>query len=306
VYAAYRGASPLRDAVAALPRDFGWFRLTLAAAGAVIVLRDATTRPLARWLLVQTVLVVVLFGHTQAFNAHHEYLVVPQLAVFAAIACATLADARGAGRALAALLIVLLVLDFSVALVPRVQGALGPVALAFGRIAYPPVVRDDIDEVARLVRTVDALTRDTHARIYVLSSSTVLNEEVLANAHLADAELPDLHDRILPVSHVDARDGFPWALAQAGLVVLADPTGYHLRPEDQRVIGVPADALRSGQGFAAAFARLPETFVLENGSTVSLYLRRRDPSPGEIAELQRALAPGATVAASAPSASGPR
>lgn len=294
IYAAYRGASPLRDAATALPRDFGWLRIALAAGGAAIVLRDAATRPLARLLLVQTLLVVVLFGRTQGFAAHHEYLVLPQLAAFGAVAVATLAGARAAGRIVAPALLVLLVLDFAVQLAPGVRSALGPAAAAFGRVAYPPAVRGDLDEVARLVRTVDALTRDAHERIYVLSSSTLLNEDVLANAHLADPALPDLRDRILPVSHVDARDGFPWGLAQAGLVVLTDPTGYHLRPDDQRVIGVPADALRERTGIGAAFVRRPETFALEDGSTVLLFGRLRDPSPGEIAELQRALGtPGA-------------
>ncbi len=299
IYGAYRGPSPLRDAAAALPRDFGWLRLALAALGAAMVLRDAATRPLARLLLVQTVLVVVLFGRTQGFAAHHEYLLVPQLAVFGAVAAATLAGAATAGRVVAAVLVLLLALDFAVQLAPGVQGALGPAASAFGRLAYPPVVRSDLDEVARLVRTVDVLTRDDHVRVYVLSSSTVLNEEVLANAHLADPSLPDLHDRILPVSHVDARDGFPWALAQAGIVVLSEPTGYHLRPESQRVIGVPADAIRSGRGIGAAFQRRPERFVLEDGGTVVLYGRLRDPSPPEVAELQRALGMAATPSSGA-------
>lgn len=289
LYAAYRGASPLREAVLALPRDFGWLRLALAGIGALLVLRDAGTRPLARLLLVQTLLVVVLFGRTQGFAAHHEYLVLPQLAAFSAVAASSLASVRRAGGVLASLLVVLLSLDFAVQLAPGAQAALGPAAAAFGRIAYPPVVRADFEELSRLVRTVDVLTRDAHVRVYVLSSSELLNEDVLANAHLADPSLPDLHDRILPVSHVDARDGFPWALAQAGIVVVSDPTGYHLRPEDQRVIGVPADAIRGGSGIGAAYQRRPETFVLADGSTVALFGRLRDPSPQEVAELQRAL-----------------
>ncbi|MBY0280378.1 hypothetical protein K2Z84_34020 [Candidatus Binatia bacterium] len=290
IYAAYRGASPLLDAARALPRDLGWFRLVLAVSGGVLVLRDAPTRPLARLVVLQTVLAAVLFARTQSFNAHHEYLVLPQLAALVAVASAAIVGTGRGGRVRALLLVVLFVVDFAVPLVPGVQNALGPAALAFGRIASPPVVRADLDEVGRLVRTVDELTREDHGRIYVLSSSELLNEQVLANAHLADASLPDLHERILPVSHVDARDGFPWALAQAGLIVLSDPTGYHLRPDDQRVIGVPADAVRSGRGVGAAFLRRPESFVLESGAVVSLYVRRRDPTAVEIAQLQRELA----------------
>lgn len=296
MHAAYRSARPLLAAPSLLLRDFGAFWLLLAAAGAVVALRSATTRAAARLLLVQSLLVVLLFARTQNFNGHHLYLLFPQLATFAAIATATLGGARRSGRAVAAVVVALLVIDFAVQLAPGVQGALGPLAGAFGGVVHPPLVRSDLGEVARLTRTLDALTRDENSRIYVLSSSVLLNDEVLANAHRTDPSLPDLRGRILSTSHVDQRDGFPWALAQAGFVVLSDPTGFHLRPEDQRVVGVPADAIRGGRGIGRAFERLSDVFVLEDGSTVTIHARRRETSRDEIAELQRALAAPAAAA----------
>lgn len=156
------------------------------------------------------------------------------------------------------------------------QPALGPLAAAFASRVYYPLVRDDLDEVARLTRVLDALTREGSEKIYVLSSSVVLNEEVPRNAHLVDASLPDLDPRILRTSHVDKRDGFPWRLEVANYVVLTAPVGYHLDPEDQRVIGIPARALANGTTIGRSFARLPDEFLLDGGTRVSIFKRNRD------------------------------
>ena len=155
MHAAYRSTRPLLETPPLLLRDFGAFWLLLAAAGAVVALRAAATRAAARLLLVQSLLVVLLFARTQSFNAHHLYLLFPQLATFAAVATATLGGARRSGRAVAAVVVALLVTDFAVQLAPGLQRALGPLASAFGRVVHPPLVRSDLGEVARLARTLD-------------------------------------------------------------------------------------------------------------------------------------------------------
>jgi hypothetical protein len=182
-----------------------------------------------------------LFTRTQNFGSHHYYLLIPQIEVFAGALAGALASIRHAAlrATLCAGLGSILLLDFLSAFVPGVQPALGPLAAAFASRVYYPMVRDDLDEVARLTRVLDALTHDGSEKIYVLASSLVLNEDVLRNAHLVDASLPDLEPRILRASHVDKRDGFPWRLELANYVVLTAPVGYHLDPTDQRVIGHP-------------------------------------------------------------------
>jgi len=297
LYAAYRGSDPVRTAVAGLLRDFGPLWLALAAGGAAVTLRAAGTRAFARLLLVQSLVIVVSFARTQGFNAHHYYLLLPQILCFASVAVAALAAIRVVPlrRVVVAALGMLLLLDFAVVLVPGVQRRLGPVAGAFSAVAYPPPVRVDLDEVARLARMLDELTRVDNGKVYVLSSSVLLNEEVLANAHSSDPALPDLRDRILRTSHVDQRDGFPWAIALARYVVVADPIGYHLDPKNQRVVGIPARAILRGTTIGDSFERLPGDFVLEDGSRVTIHARRREIPRGDL-ELLQAEVSGASGA----------
>ncbi len=75
----------------------------------------------------------------------------------------------------------------------------------------------------------------------------------------------------------------------ADLVVVADPVQYHLRPEDQRVIGEPAASFLAGTDVALAFRRLPERFVLDGGVTVMVFERLRPNSRGEVAALSARL-----------------
>lgn len=138
------------------------------------------------------------------------------------------------------------------------------------------MVRDDLGELARLLRELDALTKTRDDKVYVLSSSVVLNEGIVGDAHLVDSTLPDFGDRILPSSHVDQRDGFPWGLALARYVVLAEPIGYHLDPADQRVIGVPAQAILTGATIGRSYARLPGEVLLDAGTRVSIFERTRE------------------------------
>jgi len=278
LYAAYRSTDPLRTAASRLLRDFGATWLVLAAGGLYLTLRSARTRALARLLLVQSVVIVVLFTRTQNFNAQHYYLLIPQIAALAGVCAGALAGLRAPlmRRVACAVLALVLVGDFATVFVPGVRARLGPLALAFSAVTYPPQVRDDLTELARLLRELDERSRANDDKIYVLSSSVVLNEGIVGDAHLADPSLPDFGDRILPTSHVDQRDGFPWALAQARYVVLAEPIGYHLDPADQRVIGVPARALLTGASIGRAFTRLPGEFILDAGTHVSIYQRTHD------------------------------
>jgi hypothetical protein len=291
LHTAYRSVAPLRTAGERLLLYVGPGWLACAAAGAALALRSPATRPVARLLLLQSAAIVLLFTRTQNFASHHLYLLLPQLQLFAAVAVARLADLRVAGARGVAIgaMALFVAVAFAHAVVPGVPRLLGPASTLFGAATYPPPRRDDLDEVARLVTTLDELTRARHDRVYVLSSSTVLNDDLLRNAHLALPSLPELGDRIVATAHVDRRDGFPWALAQARYVVVTEPVGFHLDPEDQRVVGVPAREIVAGSTIGRSFARLPLSFALDGGTTAYVYARSRELPQDEIDALLGSL-----------------
>lgn len=56
----------------------------------------------------------------------------------------------------------------------------------------------------------------------------------------------------------------PKQFLSATHVVVADPVQFHLRPEDQRVVGILGEDILSGKGIGASFERLPYEFSLDN------------------------------------------
>lgn len=291
LHGADRAADPLRAPGARLLSYVGPPWLAGAAAGALVALRAPATRPLARLLLLQSAVIVLLFVRVPSFAGQHLYLLVPQVQVFAAAAVALAADLRAplARRAARAAVAGLAVLAFAYAFVPGAESLPDDARSLFGPTVRRPERRGDLDELARLVATLDELTRARHDRIYVLSSSTVLNDDLLRNVSLVLPSLPDLGDRVVASAHVDRRDGFPWALAQARYVVVTEPIGFHRDPHEQRVVGLPAEEILAGSTIGEAFTRLPLRFALDGGTTALLYARTRELTRADVDGLRAAL-----------------
>jgi hypothetical protein len=110
--------------------------------------------------------------------------------------------------------------------------------------------------------------------VYVLASSVQLNSDIVANGcHYFEPGLASLEAKLLPTHHVDRRDGFPFQFFRAQYVVLTNPVGYHLAPENQRVIGLLAEELISGEHLGRSYKRLPFEFALDGGSKAYIYKR---------------------------------
>ncbi|MGG1943141.1 hypothetical protein ABFY57_26035 [Paenibacillus polymyxa] len=83
-----------------------------------------------------------------------------------------------------------------------------------------------------------------HHKVYVLSSSGILNDDILRQI-----EMPD-NSNALPfmnlTHHVDLRDGFPVSFFESDYVVIALPTQYHLGESGQKVVGILAEEVMNG------------------------------------------------------------
>lgn len=287
--AAYRAAHFYLDGVARIVSHFGLLPLVVAGAGLVIAALHPDSRRLARLMTVQLVIVIALFLPTQRFDRHHYYLLAPQVAVLGAVALGTLErrarDARPLRWVVGAYMGVLL-LGFGAAFTVTIADRVGPSWVLFGAPRYQPHTRSDLPEIVRLAKALDLRTRYSHAKVYVLASHVLLNEDVLKHAHYT-TEAPDLSDRVLLSAHLDLREPFPGRLFKAEYVVVSDPVRLHLPPEEQEVILVPGEEILSGRGIGKFYRRLPDTFVLEDGTEVGIWKRTR-PVPRKERERLRA------------------
>lgn len=279
---------------------FGSITLAAAALGFAFALREPSIRRLALLMGSQAVVLLLSFNLVQTYGANHFYLVLPALLVFESLAILRLVEAAASPRARRrrlAIAVGILALDFAVVLVPPLSTSgvrmAAPVTALFGRVRLAPQRRSDLDEIARLDRTIAALRAERGGgSVYVLASSALLNPDVLRNAHLALAErsdVPDLRSAISPGVHVDRRDGFPLDLLHADVVVTADPPQLHLAPEEQQVILVPAAEIAARTTIGRSFRTLPERFTLDEGVVARLHVKERPLDPDDVRALGELL-----------------
>jgi hypothetical protein len=260
----------------------------LAALGMLVARRE--TRRVGVMLAAVALCSYVQFRRVQGAGHHHHLLWSSLLTASTALAAASLAAQLRPQRAwgLVAALVVAGSLQWAAAVVPAASGLR---FLMCGSGAELPLVRRDLAELARLVAAIDRVAAEMDGRpsIYCLASSAVLNSNILY------AYPPSLHRPfhaamlVRNTVNIDKRDGFPSELVSADLVVVCDPPQVHQGVENQQVIVEPARQLLEGDGFGAAFERLPDEFMLEGGTKTYLYVRTRPIEPADVAALSAAL-----------------
>jgi hypothetical protein len=289
IYSAYRSSQPLAYNLGALYGHFGLVTLVFAGLGVVLSIVNTERRPIALFLCTQFVIAFVLYARTQNFSiqqnfgVHHFYLVLATIAIFLAffVQDIFIGAKTAVGRAsITAAFLILGLANFSVTFLPTADGLLKPIAFALPRVRQYPLVRTDLDQVQALLGTLSDITQDSESTIYILASSLSLNSSV---AHEACFRLEPAHrglaHKIAQTSDVDKRDGFPIQFLRAEYVVLTIPFGYHLAPEDQRVIGVLADQLVMSEGIGKSYDRLNYQFRLGDGSSALIYRKARPLDP---------------------------
>jgi hypothetical protein len=140
--------------------------------------------------------------------------------------------------------------------------------------AWVPLVRWDYEVLAELVDYLRQTTNPLQG-IYVVASSHTISPDLLRHVEFTLHGRRDVFN-FLNVPTVDSRDEYPLGLLlEAEHVVLVRPLQTHLRPEEQRLVGLVYDLFASDGEIARDFTLRPDRFVLQGGATVSVYSRRR-------------------------------
>ena len=121
--------------------------------------------------------------------------------------------------------------------------------------------------------------------IYVLASSEILNDDIIRQASLPDQmNYPYALEKS---NHVDLRDGFPMQFFTSSIVLVASPAQYHLRPQDQQVIGVLAEEMsRESSPIRKRFV-FYKSYPLDGGVKADLYLKQSEFDQDDILYLKQ-------------------
>jgi hypothetical protein len=297
IYSAYADQSgSVTGQVGHFVRTFGLGLILFTVVAAVYLLLVPRTRWLALLLSVHTAVIVLHFSSTQQMGPRHMYVLMP--AVFALLGLAVLrglSDAHFRTRVVAQALLAIFILS-GLASNYAVFGVNGdPVRQAMVPWVpdnrRPPLVRNDIEEFDRLVSYLDSLMDPLppNAGLYALSSSTVFSSAQLKMLEVSTGIPFRSRDQVLRTAAVDKRDGFPRGLLKADIVIVGVPIQYNVPPEDQRVIGIPAELMLSQIGIGSAFRKLAQEFTLDEGVSLFVYERTRENRADEVEDLSRRL-----------------
>jgi len=278
IYSAYKMTDAIIPFLKDLSFHLGLFTSSLFAAALAFGIVQRRSRDLSVFLLFHLVCVVFLFSRVQSFSVQHYYLIIPSMVLSISVLAVSVSSYlhKVAARSIVlAGYIAALALQFWLVFVPQSSGRIDGIAPIFSRDRHYPMVRNDLGEIRKLL---DALETNSHGGedgVYVIASSTIFSDDILRNACRA-FDYPQLFcNRILGSSHVDKRDGFPKNFLSAGYVVVAEPVQYHLRPEDQRVIGILAEQMHLKSGIGSSFDALNYEFLLDNNVNVHIYKKMK-------------------------------
>ena len=279
-YSAYRPELLGEGRFSQVVHHFGIATIMLSAAGLACMAARKWSRELGILLIAQAVIALVLFTHVQRMlGVQHYCVLIPAAGIGIASLIAALWSARcpliWRASGICAVVAVLLLSSLAVFLPTRaVSNPLLP------SVRYPPLVRTDLGQLDGLM---DELASLHPSLVYVVSSSELLNWDTL---HVGCQDRhPALCPHIAVTADIDARDGFPSRILRADYVVLATPTQFHARPQDQEVIGVVANHIRDRTGIGSSFTPIAGEFVLMNGARVQVYRRIAPLRPQDIRDL---------------------
>lgn len=284
---AYRIGTPLdsiQNEVLRVGQTFGVLPLVVFALAFFYTLLVPSLRRYTLFVVAQTTLAFGLMGRLQTLGPHHYYLVLPAVGFVVSVAAVHGIHRfeRGFRLPVAGTLgiaVMVMMMGFLKVLVPSVPL---PATALLPTITFPPLVRDDLAVVARLMDTLDQLLLDPDDHAYVLASSQTLNSSVLTNSHMVLPRAAKSERQLAQTHDVDKRDDFPARLLDARYVIIGRPIQYHLAPEDQLLVGIPAQQIIDGTGIGTHYQKLDLTFDLENDVKVEVYEQVEDLQPADI------------------------
>lgn len=258
-------------------RAIGGLLIALAVAGFIVSLVNATYLKFGIFFISNLVVTWGLFIMTQAPSVQHflPLFLWIYLLVFIFIDW-LLSRLKNKLHAYAAGLLVVLVsmVNFWFMFVGGGQESFGVLPeYRYHRMEYS----GDWNAYRKLQSDLQGLLSGNWEQVTVFSSNMLLSDSLL---YATGSEL--LRGRINFASHVDKRDKFNLRTLQSKIVVVADPVQYHLRPETQQVIGVPAIMIARGTGFGAAYKPVYDAYEIAPGIKARIYKKQRPISLVEV------------------------
>jgi hypothetical protein len=271
---------------------FGLFYIALTLSGLFVSIYHKNTRKLASFLIIQWIITFVLFTRISMFAFHHYYLLQPTILLFMSLFITEIflkLKSKTTKIVTCSLYFLVSIVIFVAVFFPGASSYAKQAKGLFPRLTYYPMVREDIDEIKRMLNALGSILLDHNDSVYVLAGSELLNSEHFQKASLSLKGIPPVDRYFFRTHDLDLRDGFPSDLFNAKYVIVTDPVQCDLGCKKQRVISIAAESILKGENMGSSYERLPYEFTLQRGVKAYIYKRNVSPVTADIKFLSNAL-----------------
>lgn len=282
IYQAYQEQSSWLGRCLEFTEHFGPLYSALVVIGVVLSAWTRRIRQFAAFLIIQTIITVAAFTKVQSFDYHQYLMLCPGFLLFMAVFIDR--SASSLQSLIPRIIFTVPYLTFIVSMFAYsiVPGFTMPKSALFlypkEQEEYKPQVRNDLEEINRLLEYIEGLAAEKPgSTFYLLSSSELWNSSILQTAVKEKYKDPDKMPAINTTSDVDRRDGFPMKFFTSTYVIVAEPFQYHLDKNNQRIITIPAEKILNREGIGLNYKELPGRFNLDNNIKLRVYERVRPP-----------------------------
>lgn len=252
---------------------FGWGVLFMAFILAPIVCRwYKGLFAITISYFIHIALATFLLWRELQMNWHQYYLIVIQVILLASVGLFGLAERKKKKNQILIKLagVIWGLINVGVCFVPIFQGT--NIYHLFSTRYYETKTRNDLESIHEMIDYVNEIANPENGKwVYVLSSSGVLNSDILRKAELPFNinPIPTLYG----TREVDLRDGFPEELFQADVVIVGEPVQTHLPDGKQQIISHLSELILDSDSYLGKHYSCVKKFVLDGGVTANVYNR---------------------------------
>lgn len=268
-----------------ITRYFGIIYIAVIAVCSIIIgVNKKESRPLFMWI--QLLVCFVMFIMTQTHGQQHLLLYIPSFIML------TLILIKYITKEWMLISISLLAILHSVNVyIPRQQPnniqEIKRLAL-IPNFSMLPVTRSDTEQILELKNKLDNIVYEGDT-LGVLSSSFVLNEEILKNVEPSLGKKSQRDNYIVSLPQVDSRDKDLTPLYNVNYILVASPAQTHLADGSQTVITEAVSSFENYTDIATAYEEIQEAHTVIGDIEVKLFHRIRDEYLKDIKEFESRL-----------------
>ncbi len=254
-----------------LLQSFGLFPLLLAFLSIVYANRKKKNQIEVNTWAFQFLLCFLLFTKTQSHSIHHLLLYVPALTFLIFYLFQNLERTKGKILCYGLLTLQFLCLLYPISSTPVTNFLIKNNMIS--NLKMQPLKTKNVDEIGKLVKILDQYSENGEKMIYINSSSVLFNESIAKNYDKSIHNKFERKSYYMEPCHIDERDGYPVQMEHADIVLVTNPSQYHLDKKHQKIVTYVNKTFYKNKTIAKFYTKVKEMKIKD--VTFTIYKKKK-------------------------------